>query len=374
MGRMKRLSVLAILVLAAPLVAERVGPLPAVDPNDADVAQFRQSWRVLEPISRGNLSIYPVLSKLRADTSAFLTLDEGVASGDVRIAERGQLEPVMQRRRDHSRWPERPGGGASVNELVLINNSTRPLVLLAGEVVTGGKQNRVIGADVVVPPRSQPIPLSVFCVEHGRWSESRGTFAAAKAIAHPEIRRQAQAHKNQRGVWEAVDRAAASVGTASATGDYSEVLSSAPVRREWEKAADEIHADYERELRDQLRRRQVVGVVVAINGRLVWADVFSSSDLFEKYWPKLLRSYVIEAGRPHIQSAFGARVLFPVPSAKEAQQFLLGDAGSVTVQLEPGAYRRTEIAGKDFQLVALEALHGKSERGLLLHYNKMARG
>jgi hypothetical protein len=374
MTPLRSLAVLSVLFLAAPLAGERLRPLPPVKPSEADIPQFRQSWRVLEPISRGNLSIYPILSKLNADTSAYLTLDEGVASGEVRIAERGQIEPALLRRRDDSRWPRPPQGGASVNELVLINNSARPLILLAGEVVTGGKQNRVIGADVVVPPKSEPLPLSVFCVEHGRWSESRGTFAPAQAIANPEIRRQAQTHKSQRGVWEAVDRVAASAGAAPATRDYSEVLNSAPVRREWDDAAGKIQADYERELREHLRRREVVGVVVAINGRLVWADVFSSSQLFEKYWPRLLRSYVIEAARPHIQGGFGARVMFPVPSAKEAQQFLLADDGAATVHLEPGAFRRTEIAGKDFQLVALEALEGKSEFGLLLHYNKMLRG
>lgn len=370
MTALKSLVALSALLLVAPFAGERIGPVLLVKSPDPDILQFRRSWRVLDPISYGNLSIYPVLSKLNAETSGFLTLDEGVASGEVRIVERGHIEPALHRRRDDPRWSRPPQAGASVNELVLINNSSRPLILLAGEVVTGGKQNRAIGADVVVPAGSEPLPLSVFCVEHGRWSESRGAFAPAQAIANPEIRRQAQAHKSQRGVWEAVDRVAASASTASATGDYHQVLNSSPARREWDDATKEIHADYERELREHLRRREVVGVVVAINGRLVWADVFSSLQLFEKYWPKLLRSYVIEAGRPHIQGRFGTRVLFPVPTANEALQFLLADDGTATVLLEPGAFRRTEISGKDFQVVALEALEGKAERGLLLHYTK----
>src|SRR5439155_25829728 len=64
----------------------------------ADVESFRESWRVLDPITARNLAIYPVVSDLKADTSEFLTLDAGVASGEVRIAERGALENGMIRR------------------------------------------------------------------------------------------------------------------------------------------------------------------------------------------------------------------------------------------------------------------------------------
>ena len=61
-----------------------------------------------------------------------------------------------------------------VNQLVLVNNSKRPLLLLAGEIVTGGKQDRVIGKDRIVPAESDPVDLSVFCVEPGRWVAANG--------------------------------------------------------------------------------------------------------------------------------------------------------------------------------------------------------
>jgi hypothetical protein len=38
-----------------------------------------------------------------------------------------------------------------------------------------------------------------------------------------------------------------------------------------------------------------VGVVVAINGKAQLADIFASPSLFRVYWPKLLKSYVLEA-------------------------------------------------------------------------------
>ncbi|MBI4165270.1 MAG: hypothetical protein HY508_05995, partial [Acidobacteria bacterium] len=81
---------LLLSLLAAPILAKTLAPLPAPAPKGESVGDFRQSWRVLEPISRRNLTIYPVVSALAADTSGYITLDEGTASGQVRIVERGQ--------------------------------------------------------------------------------------------------------------------------------------------------------------------------------------------------------------------------------------------------------------------------------------------
>ncbi|MGH9651259.1 MAG: ARPP-1 family domain-containing protein, partial [Terriglobales bacterium] len=310
--------------------------------------------------------------------------DEGVASGSVKILERGQLQGAIYRRRDTRRWPPQveqvpDGGGASVNELVLVNESSRPLLLLAGEVVSGGKQNRIIGADLVVPPKSDPVLLTVFCVEHGRWTAAGGVFGSAKAIAHPQIRMEAQANKSQQGVWNSVASAARAMAAASPTQDYKQVLESPEVKRRVDEAARSIQADYERELREQIRGRSPVGVVVAINGEIVWSDVFPTPELFHRYWPKLLRSYVMEAesrGNRGGESAWG-RKLPSLPSVKQAESFLLEDRGRVSIKVEPTVFRRTEVTGSDYQIVAIEAIEKpdpSTADGLMLHYNKMARG
>ena len=76
-----------------------------------------------------------------------------------------------------------------MNTLVLVNNSKRPLLLLAGEIVTGGKQDRVIAKDRIVPAGGDPIDLSVFCIEHGRWTESSEKFGATAKTSTSHIGR-----------------------------------------------------------------------------------------------------------------------------------------------------------------------------------------
>src|SRR4029077_7277497 len=158
-------------------------------------------YKILAPITHGDLTIFPVVSGRVHDTSEFITLDEGIRSGQVVVTEVGNLHSSMRRRPVQVR----PYGGAEVNRLVLVNNSKHPLILLAGEVVTGGKQDRVVGKDRIVPAESDPVDLSVFCVGHGRWVESSDKFDThASIMVQPSVRKKVMADKEQQQVWNEV--------------------------------------------------------------------------------------------------------------------------------------------------------------------------
>src|SRR5271169_1148677 len=161
------------------------------------------NWRLLDPVSYENITIFPVVSSSMQDTSSFLTLDEGLSSGEVMVSEQGAAGLARTRNGRPVAVPQY-NSGASVSQLVLINRSKRPLLLLAGELVSGGKQDRIIGKDRIVPVGSDPLPLDVFCVEHGRWTGASSQFIASKTIVHPSVREQAAVGQNQNEVWSAV--------------------------------------------------------------------------------------------------------------------------------------------------------------------------
>ena len=95
-------------------------------------------WRLLDPISYENLTVFPVVSSGGYDTGAFLTLEEGISRGEVIVREQGA--ETMIRDRDGSRRGVWSGSGPAINQLVLINQSKRPLLLLSGELVSGGNR------------------------------------------------------------------------------------------------------------------------------------------------------------------------------------------------------------------------------------------
>src|SRR5260221_8473221 len=161
-------------------------------------------WRILDPVTYENIAIFPVVSGSSQDTSSFLTLEEGLASGEVIVSERGAAGMVRNRGVVRPTATPQYDSGASVNQLVLINRSRRPLLLLAGELVSGGKQDRIIGKDRIVPIGAPPLPLDVFCVEHGRWTGGNSQFVSSKTIVHPSVREKAAVDQEQTEVWSDV--------------------------------------------------------------------------------------------------------------------------------------------------------------------------
>jgi hypothetical protein len=317
---------------------------------------------VLPPVTRGNLTIFPVVGGADHDTSRFLTLDEGVQTGTVVVTEQGSVQGLI---RPGTRVPRQ--SGAEVNRLVLINNSDRPLLLLAGEIVTGGKQDRVIGADRLVLPKSEPIDLSVFCVEPGRWVASSEHFGSMKSqMAQPSVRTPAMAARDQQQVWNMVgsarDALAVTLPKSSAvlggTTSYAKAMAAPQVQAR----LDLVATDYEGILRE-LRKSGAKGVVVAINGNIVWADLFASSDLLAKYWQKLIRSYAAE-------SITSVNTKGSVDQ-KTAQQFLDRLSGNrEVIETEPGVYRRAEVSGDGYKVFTLTALTTKPDFDV--HVAKMA--
>jgi hypothetical protein len=266
---------------------------------------------------------------------------------------------------------------------VLVNRGKRPLVLLAGEVVTGGKQDRVIAKDRIVPPGAEPLPLDVFCVEHGRWTGASEQFNASKFMVHPSVREKAAVDQNQSEVWAAVrsgttaappartestDRAVpmlsrdaigAVMASEARSESYAKVYHGSRVGKSVDAFAEEISRRFEKAAAG-LKGERVIGVVVAYGGEVAWSDAFASEQLFRAYWPKLLKSYVVEAlARPRTLER---------ATLDEAREFLEPLRGRVSEESEPGVYRWRQTSAGHYAEIELESLAPKS---LLLHWVKI---
>src|SRR5713226_7969994 len=273
-------------------------------PGSTVTPSFRpeSDWRLLDPVTYENISVFPVVSSYGQDTSPFLTLEEGLSTGEVIVSEQGS-EGLVRSRDGRRIYPPRPTTGASVNQLVLINRSKRPLLLLAGELVSGGKQDRVIGKDRIVPVGGPPLPLDVFCVEHGRWTGG-AQFAAANTIVHPSVRESAAVDQVQTKVWESVRNGTNAKGGAAGlppqissrnlqaaiagngrTEAYEKIYESRAVGVSIDDFVDQVQRRFANET-SALKGERVVGVVVAYGGEVTWSDIFASGDLFDHYWRK----------------------------------------------------------------------------------------
>jgi ARG/rhodanese/phosphatase superfamily protein len=382
-ARRKILAGLAILA-AASLSAAVLGLLP---PTEVTVSAGGASgWRLGEPVTYENLTIFPVVSADSADTRGFETLDEALASGDAVVRESGHSGMHRSRDYDPGIEDQEYNEGAQVNQLVLVYHGKRPLLLLAGELLSGGKQDRIIGKDRIVPVGAGPLPLDVFCVEHGRWSDS-DQFTASSIIVHPSVRERAAVDQEQGGVWDAVrsgstapeshgvagaapeaappafsqQRIENEISTNAPTESYDKIYNSPNSGVPVSSFADEAQRRFEKAT-SGIKDGSVVGVVVAYGGEVAWSDVFASPSLFQRYWPKLLRSYVVEAlSRPETREH---------ATLDDAQDFLQHLDGRVKTESEPGVYRWTEITKGEYVEISLESLQPVQ---LKLHWLKIHR-
>jgi hypothetical protein len=181
----------------------------------------------------------------------------------------------------------------NVNTLVVKNTSWHYVYLMAGEIVVGGKQDRIIGRDMMIPPNSGKIEISAFCVEHGRWTyhDAGGStsFAPSYKIVPNAVREKAQSSKSQSEVWEGVAEQHEAAGVVSGTGAYMDVYKD-------EKVVQNIDG-YKKRFAKVFDDKDVIGMVGVIGGKINAVDVFYSNDIFKSLYDKLIEAYINEALR-----------------------------------------------------------------------------
>jgi hypothetical protein len=253
----------------------------AADELDADTV-------IAPPVSYKNVTIFPLVAKDGAKPGAdYEILDEGLKSGQVKVVEKGEGE---------------------VNQLTLKNGGKRPLFVMSGEVVLGGKQDRIIGKDQIIGA-GETVDVPVYCVEHGRWTEGTAgkSFSAGGSLADTKVRKQAAFKDSQGDVWNKVAEKNAKRGIANATGTYRQVATGAKVAGDVKPYADRLDA--------ALAAPGTVGIAVAVNGKVVGVEQFASPALFAKLRAKLARSYYVSAiDEPELANA-------PAPTAKDVREF-----------------------------------------------------
>ncbi len=338
-------------------------PSPAPGPDPAP----RGEYRVLDPLHSGALTLFPVVRNVSVAAKKwdYITLDEGLRSGEVEVTEYGKLRGLIRPR--DGRLPVEPAyRGDRVNTLVLMNHSDKPLILLAGEIVTGGKQDRVIGKDRIVPPHSDPIDLSVFCIEHGRWVESSDKFGVSSEakgysfMVQPSVRSKAMVKNDQQEVWNSVADSVSRTAQAAApaagapvevgTTSYAKAMKDESLSKEVDKVAAPL-TESSHDIQQKLREQNAVGVVVAVRGQIIWADVFATPEMLSAYWTKLVRSYAAESFDD------GWRLGKGEVTREAAERFINNPLhGSETSQGETGVYRYREVRAATQSAFYLQSL------------------
>ncbi len=267
------------------------------------------------PFTHRNLEVFLVHGDTQLEQRHYATLSEALEKGFVVVKETG-----------------------NVQELTIENRSKDRVVFLnSGDIVKGGRQDRTVREDLILPPQSGRVALATFCVEHGRWTrrgqEDSAAFSANnKILSSRKEKLAARYGLNQSEVWSGVAEqqlklnenvsrlAGKSVDTRSAASASSLQLTLE------NKELEEVKKQYLDKLNGILDgKTDVIGFVYAINGEINTAEVYNNKSLFRALWPKLLDAAITEAITEYNPSAR----LKPVPGETVKAFFQTALSGSV---------------------------------------------
>jgi hypothetical protein len=271
--------------------------------------------KVSAPISHANLTVFLLHGDELLPNRTFLTLQEALEQKKVIVHET-----------------------SNVNELAVENLSPDiEVFVMTGDIVKGGKQDRAIAFDMILPPKSGRVPIGSFCVEHGRW-QPRGEEAAASfsksmnQVVGKDLKNAINRDANQPKVWEEVkkaqDKLAKNVGGQVAA---AESPSSLQLSLENKKLLEKL-TGYETALAKAIEGKNVIGVAFAVNGQLSGAEVYASSTLCARLWPKLLNAAATEA-----LAEFDEKKKFEPATAKAVEDFLAEAMSGTAKELKPTA-------------------------------------
>lgn len=242
---------------------------------------FAQSsgYRISAPVTYKNLSVFLIHGKDEIKNKNILTLQEAMEK---------DLFVVYET--------------SDVNELMVENKSSQYEVFIqSGDIVKGGKQDRVLAITIIIPAKSGKISIEAFCVESGRWEqrgkEKAGQFSSSnERIVSKDLKIAANQSRSQGEVWKEVEKSQEKLSS-NVGGEVKSEASKTSLQLTLEnKKVVETADEFINKLGGILDGKDdVIGYAFVINGKINSADIYASNFLFKKLWLKLLKATAIEA-------------------------------------------------------------------------------
>ena len=314
----------------------------------ANAQAQKNDYQISAPVTHKNLSVFLIHGKNELNSENILTLQEAMEQKILVVFET-----------------------SDVNELTVQNKSSKYEVFIqSGDIVKGGKQDRVLSVDIIIPANSGKISIEAFCVESGRWqqrkNENVGQFSSStERIVTKDLKLAANKARSQSEVWKEVektqDKLSNNVGKTVKSAASSTSLQLSLEDKEVTATTDE----FVKKLSGIIDgKNDVIGYAFVINGKINSADVYASNFLFKKLWLKLLKATAVEAVS-ELNEARAARVV----TVSDIKAFLDGaDSGKSQERIITN--RVKAVTKEDKENVVFESRDSKTKATIHKSYVK----
>ncbi len=181
----------------------------------------------------------------------------------------------------------------TVNEIYVMNKSKFFVFMMDGDILSGAKQNRVLNTSVFLAPESK-IKVPVSCVEQGRWNYNSDKFKSTDYVAPSEMRKSKSENvsanlksfnsyqADQGDVWNKVNEYSNNLGVNSMTMSFSDLYAKS-------------ESVYDKFLQSFSAKKTATGIAFFLNKELKSVDVFNRTDIFQEYFPKMIKGIALDA-------------------------------------------------------------------------------
>jgi len=252
--------------------------------SQSDTLVENDSFLIGESIAYKNLEIFPIVRSGKTESQKYRILSEVIKGQDVVLEETG-----------------------NVNLLSISNNTKDYIFILAGDIVKGGRQDRTIENDIIIPPYTKKVPLESYCVESGRW-QKRGQEEVhefsdnTKVLSSRDLKLASRYSKDQSAVWQKVSEKQYKLdkNLAEMKGENVDVRSPQSETSLQLTLENKELEDVTKEFKNNLNNlndfsENSIGFAYAINGQFYGMDIYHSRELFAKLQAKLFDAVIAEA-------------------------------------------------------------------------------
>ena len=217
---------------------------------------------LLAPQVHENLAVIPL--KTQRSYIDMLTLKKGLELGLVEVKECETSQ---------------------VNTVIVKNNAVAPLILIDGEEIIGGNQNRIINSTILLEANSE-MAVPVSCTEKGRWAY-KSEFKQSEYMANYNTRKakryaEKTSQHTQDVIWSSINQLEVENSFASPTSAMEESYEN--LKSTHESIIHEFEVESEQN-----------GVLIILNGEIQGFEIFLNPEIYREFHKKILKSYIIDS-------------------------------------------------------------------------------
>lgn len=225
-----------------------------------------------------NLRIVPIRPKQGFGNGLphVISLSQAIQAGIATVSERGSASTE------------------NVHFLRINNRSDQTIFISSGELVSGGRQDRMVTRDTLLEANGRDQYVSVMCIEEGRWSDKERKFSYEN-FANPALRRILDSSKNQVLIWREIQRQLEESKIANKSFAY--------LAKTTDKKMLQLNDEYYQFFKNRFKSADstIVGIACMSGEKVIGCDIFSSIGLFYSQLDPLLKGYcdeVVFSGKP----------------------------------------------------------------------------